>query len=148
MELERLWNLVGKKISGKATGQELQEMLDMLEKDPDSHYRMQIISDLWRHAANQSKAHGGPAFTMHWKERAEKTIALKYASLGLEAGKEEIIWNKEILRSKATPETFMQNFVARNFFDFAWKNLLRYNAFFLGLFGILFSAGKDHLGRV
>jgi hypothetical protein len=148
MELERLWNLVGKKISGKATEQELQEMLDMLEKDPDSHYRMQIISDLWRSAVNQSKSHSGPDFTMHWKERVEQTIALKYASLGLQPGEEEIIWDQEMFRSKATPETFMQNFVARNYFDFAWRSLLRYNAFFLGLFGVLLSAGKDHFGRV
>ena len=136
MELDRLWYLVGKKISADATESELQELLDMLEKDPNSHYSMMVISQLWKSAFSREGQSRRPLFTAHWKQMAEHAIAVKYASLGLRQAKEEIIWEKDQPSRWFSTVTFMQHFVPGNYFDVAWKSMLRYNVFISGLLGL------------
>src|SRR5438105_4285836 len=47
MSKERTWYLVSKKMAGEATADELSELEALLRSDPDMHYALQNITDLW-----------------------------------------------------------------------------------------------------
>jgi transmembrane sensor len=53
MPLEQIWNLVAKKLSGEASEEELRELETILRSNPEMHYSMQTITDLWH--SDQSK---------------------------------------------------------------------------------------------
>lgn len=48
MHIERLWQLVSKKLSGEATAEELTELEELLRLHPEMHYAIQHIQDLWQ----------------------------------------------------------------------------------------------------
>jgi transmembrane sensor len=48
MHIERLWQLVSKKLSGEATAGELTELEELLRLHPEMHYAIQHIQDLWQ----------------------------------------------------------------------------------------------------
>lgn len=48
MDIERLWQLVSKKLSGEATAEELTELEELLRLHPEMHYALQHIQDLWQ----------------------------------------------------------------------------------------------------
>jgi ferric-dicitrate binding protein FerR (iron transport regulator) len=47
MDNERIWNLIAKKLSGEASPEELMELEKALRIDPDLHYPLQAVHDLW-----------------------------------------------------------------------------------------------------
>jgi ferric-dicitrate binding protein FerR (iron transport regulator) len=47
MNRDRTWLLIGKKLAGEANAEELQELEGLLRSDPDMHYALQNITDLW-----------------------------------------------------------------------------------------------------
>jgi len=47
MNRDRTWLLIGKKLAGEASAEELQELEGLLRSDPDMHYALQNITDLW-----------------------------------------------------------------------------------------------------
>lgn len=47
MSNDRTWFLVGKKLAGEASAEELNELEGLLRSDPDMHYALQNITDLW-----------------------------------------------------------------------------------------------------
>jgi ferric-dicitrate binding protein FerR (iron transport regulator) len=47
MNRDRTWLLIGKKLAGEASAEELQELEELLRSDPDMHYALQNITDLW-----------------------------------------------------------------------------------------------------
>ncbi|WP_205512929.1 FecR family protein [Longitalea arenae] len=47
MSKDRIWFLVGKKLAGEASTEELNELEGLLRSDPDMHYALQNITDLW-----------------------------------------------------------------------------------------------------
>ncbi|HEX6426972.1 MAG TPA: FecR domain-containing protein [Niastella sp.] len=47
MSKDRTWFLVGKKLAGEASAEELNELEGLLRSDPDMHYALQNITDLW-----------------------------------------------------------------------------------------------------
>jgi transmembrane sensor len=47
MSKDRIWFLVGKKLAGEASADELTELEGLLRSDPDMHYALQNITDLW-----------------------------------------------------------------------------------------------------
>ena len=46
----KLWELIAKKLSGEADAQELAKLEELLRENPDMHYPMQTVADLWHHA--------------------------------------------------------------------------------------------------
>lgn len=48
MTVDRIWYILGKKLSGEASPEELQELEQMLRLHPELHYPVQNITDLWR----------------------------------------------------------------------------------------------------
>jgi transmembrane sensor len=51
MEQERIWLLMGRKVSGEATMGELRELEELLQKDPDLRYKLSVLSN-WPQPAN------------------------------------------------------------------------------------------------
>ncbi len=60
------WNLIAKKLMGEATPQELHELESLLRNNPELHYPMQTISDLWRSSVDPDKKEEAEiAFSRH-----------------------------------------------------------------------------------
>lgn len=49
MTQDRIWELIAKKLSGEASVPELKELEDTMRQQPDMHYSMQTVADLWHH---------------------------------------------------------------------------------------------------
>jgi transmembrane sensor len=47
MNTDRIWYLIGKKLAGEAGKEELAELETLLRSDPDLHYALQNITDIW-----------------------------------------------------------------------------------------------------
>lgn len=62
---EYTWNLIAKKLSGEATPEELQELELLLRSNPELHYPMQTIADLWRSTGRQEQKKAEQAFNRH-----------------------------------------------------------------------------------
>jgi hypothetical protein len=50
-EEERLWMLIGRKLAGEASEEEVLELASLLEKNPESCYYMQVLSAWWNTVA-------------------------------------------------------------------------------------------------
>lgn len=62
---EYTWNLIAKKFTGEATIEELRQLEELLRANPELHYPMQTISDLWN-TANPTDQHiAEQAFARH-----------------------------------------------------------------------------------
>ena len=62
---EYTWNLFAKKLTGEATPEELRELEILLRNNPDLHYPMQTITDLWKDTRYRNKKEAEIAFTRH-----------------------------------------------------------------------------------
>lgn len=62
---EYTWNLVAKKLSGEATPEELLELERLLRNNPDLHYPVQAIADLWKPANPKDQKEAELAFNRH-----------------------------------------------------------------------------------
>src|ERR1700760_2420929 len=51
---EYTWNLIAKKLAGEASPEELRELEMLLRNNPDLHYPMQTITDLWEHSPSHN----------------------------------------------------------------------------------------------
>lgn len=49
MQTTKTWDLIAKKLSGEATVEELTELEILLKANPELHYSMQTVADLWHH---------------------------------------------------------------------------------------------------
>jgi len=65
MNQQQIWNLIAKKLSGEASNEELDLLADLLKKNPDLHYPMQTITDLWKHNKHHIKQTSDNAFDRH-----------------------------------------------------------------------------------
>jgi len=64
MSNNTIWQLIAKKLAGEATPQELTELETLLRDNPDMHYPIQTVADLWHHATPDTEnAHS--AFAAH-----------------------------------------------------------------------------------
>ncbi|HVU55221.1 MAG TPA: FecR family protein [Puia sp.] len=59
------WNLIAKKLTGEATPEELRELEELLRQNPELHYPMQTISDLWNPSNPQEQHIAEEAFSRH-----------------------------------------------------------------------------------
>ncbi len=69
---EHIWKLMGRKLSGDATKEELAELEFLLLKNPDENYSMEILADLWN-----SK----PELKSHYAENKYKELMLHLQQL-------------------------------------------------------------------
>src|SRR5882762_5784960 len=62
---EYTWNLIAKKLSGEASPEELRELEDLLRSNPELHYPMQTITDLWNPSSLYDQQMAEAAFSRH-----------------------------------------------------------------------------------
>jgi ferric-dicitrate binding protein FerR (iron transport regulator) len=90
---EYTWNLVAKKLTGEASPEELRELEELLRNNPELHYPMQAISDLWNHTDPDDQQMAEQAFSRHldrmhdlkidYDHPTVETVIPPTASLGL-----------------------------------------------------------------
>lgn len=62
---EYTWHLIAKKLTGEASPEELLELEALLRGNPELHYPMQTISDLWKSSSPEDKRMAERAFSRH-----------------------------------------------------------------------------------
>ncbi len=66
MHQENIWNLIAKKLSGESSPEDLRDLEDLLRKNPELHYSLQHIMDLWHSEhSNFEKQEARDAFSKH-----------------------------------------------------------------------------------
>ena len=71
---EYAWNLIAKKLAGDATSDELRELETLLRNNPELHYPLQTITDLWNHTSPHFKEVAEKAFGEHLDRMADLKI--------------------------------------------------------------------------
>jgi ferric-dicitrate binding protein FerR (iron transport regulator) len=65
MENDRIWNLIAKKLAGEASSGELKELESALRLDPDLHYSLEALQDMWKKQSEEEAAQSEIAFQRH-----------------------------------------------------------------------------------
>jgi ferric-dicitrate binding protein FerR (iron transport regulator) len=77
MSADRIWELMGRKLSNEASAEELQELDHLLRTHADLHFSVQTITDLWQQDNNITSAdETQAAFDQHLQRMAQKGITL------------------------------------------------------------------------
>jgi transmembrane sensor len=79
MRHENIWSLLAKKLSGDATDSELIELEQLLRANPELHYSVQPLSDLWQTTHIVDKTAGQEAFERHLRRMEELGIVFSSA---------------------------------------------------------------------
>lgn len=84
---EYTWNLIARKLMGEASAEELLELEQLLRNNPELHYPMQTISDLWNPSDPRERQEAEEAFSRHLDRMEDLKIDYhpvpEAASLGL-----------------------------------------------------------------
>lgn len=68
------WNLLAKQLAGEASPEEIQELERLLKNNPEWHYPMQTISDLWKSSGKPDNEAAETAFLRHLDRMKEQQI--------------------------------------------------------------------------
>ena len=68
---EYTWNLIAKKLTGEASPEELLELEALLRDNPELHYPMQTMTDIWKSSSPEGQRKAERAFDRHL-DRMEK----------------------------------------------------------------------------
>src|SRR4051794_14678107 len=79
MSQDQFWNLIGKKLSGEATADELSELEELIKANPDLLYAAQHIEDLWKLDYPESDPES--AYANHLKTLNSKGIPFSDSNL-------------------------------------------------------------------
>src|SRR5450631_1725656 len=74
MAEEIIWNLIAKKLAGEASETELKELEKLLRDNPDLHYPVQTIIDLWKSDARFDREEAHEAFRRHVERMGELKV--------------------------------------------------------------------------
>jgi transmembrane sensor len=69
-----IWNLIAKKLAGEASPEEVRELERLLRNNPELHYPMQTISDMWNSSEKPDKNEAERAFSRHLDRMKELQI--------------------------------------------------------------------------
>lgn len=65
MSVERIWELMARKLAGEASEAELGELDQLLKSNPNLHFPLQTVADLWHQHPETDKAELEDAFQKH-----------------------------------------------------------------------------------
>jgi transmembrane sensor len=65
MDNDRIWNLIAKKLAGEATEGDLKELESTLRIDPDLHYSLEALHDMWKKQSAQEPEQAEVAYKKH-----------------------------------------------------------------------------------
>lgn len=69
-----IWNLVAKKLAGEASPEEICELERLLKNNPELHYPMQTITDMWNSSVKPDREAAEVAFSRHLDRMQEQQI--------------------------------------------------------------------------
>src|SRR5664279_3749711 len=69
-----IWNLIAKKLSGESSEGETKELELLLRENPDLHYPVQTIMDLWKSNTRVDQHAADEAFTRHIERMEELKV--------------------------------------------------------------------------
>ncbi len=69
-----IWNLIAKKLAGEASPEEIRELEWLLKNNPELHYPMQTISDLWNSSARPDPDEAEAAFSRHLDRMRDRQV--------------------------------------------------------------------------
>jgi ferric-dicitrate binding protein FerR (iron transport regulator) len=69
-----MWNLLAKKLSGEASPEEIRELERLLKHNPELHYPMQTINDLWKSLPKPNREGAETAFGRHQERMKDLNI--------------------------------------------------------------------------
>ena len=95
MVVDQIWNLIAKKLSGEGSEEDIRELEKLLRENPDLHYPLQAITDLWNTdlQVNQNDAHD--ALMRHIDRMKELNI--DYAD---RQNEEELLYPEPVVRKR------------------------------------------------
>ncbi|WP_143310927.1 FecR family protein [Chitinophaga vietnamensis] len=65
MSTKRTWELIGRKLAGEASAEELRELDQLLRAHPELHLPVDTMSDIWKQSADADRAAGEDAHRRH-----------------------------------------------------------------------------------
>ncbi|HXB28260.1 MAG TPA: FecR family protein [Puia sp.] len=74
MDNDHIWNLIAKKLAGEASSGELKELETILRRDPDLHYSLEALHDMWKKKSEQKPEQSEIAFQKHMDRMYSKGI--------------------------------------------------------------------------
>jgi len=103
---EYTWNLIAKKLSGEATPEELRELERLLRCNPELHYPLQTVTDLWNPSAPDRRKDAEQAFKQHLDRMHDLGIDFDPSASGpeiaAEPGEDAFMINKRNPRRRRT----------------------------------------------
>ena len=77
---EYTWNLIARKLSGEATPEELRELEHLLRCNPELHYSVQTVTDLWNPTDTHDQQVAEEAFNRHVERMRDLHIDFQAAA--------------------------------------------------------------------
>jgi transmembrane sensor len=65
MDNDRIWNLIAKKLAGEASAGDLKELESALRFDPELHYSLEALHDMWKKQSKEDASQPEIAFQKH-----------------------------------------------------------------------------------
>lgn len=95
MSQNQFWNLIGKKLAGEATADEISELEELIKSNPELLYAAQHIEDLWK--LNYFENDPGTAYANHLKKLKRKGIPFPENDLSYSNFRSKRVANRVIL---------------------------------------------------
>lgn len=73
---ERTWLLIGRKMAGEASSQELTELEEILRTNPELHFSLDALSDFWQHNSSPDNTAIQNAYQLHLERMKTMGITL------------------------------------------------------------------------
>ncbi|MBO9635553.1 MAG: FecR domain-containing protein [Chitinophagaceae bacterium] len=84
MSVERVWELIARKLAGEASESELKELDSLLKANPNLHFPLQTITDLWQQKRGADQTELEAAFQKHLRRMQEQGISFAGANAEIE----------------------------------------------------------------
>lgn len=75
MSVDRAWELIARKLAGEASESELKELDSLLKANPNLHFPLQTITDLWHQKRGADQTELEAAFQKHLQRMKEQGIS-------------------------------------------------------------------------
>ena len=118
--LDPIWLLISKKLTGEATEAELEELQRLARSNPELQQFLEITTALWRSGVQTNKAEAEQAFQRHMNRMGE--IAIQQQE------DKKAIWENRSQQRQS--HYYHLNFgILKNYFKVIYRNLYRFKSF-------------------
>jgi ABC-type antimicrobial peptide transport system permease subunit len=122
MNNERIWTLIAKKLAGEATPEDLLELYDLLQENPEIHYSLEVFDELWQQN-DFAKRRPIAAYARFLKKMEQQGIAFP-------PGERKPLNPPPVQRKKRSfPKLKLRPLMVRNNLKITWRNLARNKAY-------------------